>query len=256
MKAKLKRILWQKTDNAYKQRIVKILISKKSKSDDICIPMLIHADTLLRLQVSLQGNCLKPALGWVHFPGLSCLGSGSQVLHKGTDSVCSAFCALPKSEQFRWPGAWWAHSPRWAVHLITSLVPAPRFPGCSARAPSQVCCVSPLGSWSLTATLLVDVNCPGSQETLVSNQEPAHGLVEDAISGAEIAPHLPALAATHLPLCLQQGDEPVCSWLALLWYSRNPLFCEQVRLCLRAFQEKILSLFFSLSGCPTVWLLS
>ena len=44
MKAKLKRILWQKTDNAYKQRIVKILLSKKSKSDDICIPMLIHAD--------------------------------------------------------------------------------------------------------------------------------------------------------------------------------------------------------------------
>ena len=156
--------------------------------------------TLLRLQVSLQGNCLKWALGCVHFPGLNCSGSGSRVLHKGTDSVCSASCALPKSEQLRRPGAWWAHSPRWAVHLITSLVPAPQFPGCSARAPSQVCCVSLLGSWSLTATLLVDVNRPGSQENLVSNQEPTHSLVEDAISGAEIAPHLPALAATHLPV--------------------------------------------------------
>ena len=37
-------------------------------------------------------------------------------------------------------------------------------------------------------TLLVDVNRPGSQEDLVSNCEPAHSLVEDTISGAEIAP--------------------------------------------------------------------
>ena len=43
--------------------------------------------TLLRLQVALQGNCLKRAPGCVHFPGLSHSGSGSQVLHKGTDSV-------------------------------------------------------------------------------------------------------------------------------------------------------------------------
>ena len=35
--------------------------------------------TLLRLQVALQGNCLKQALGCVHFPGLSCSGSGSWV---------------------------------------------------------------------------------------------------------------------------------------------------------------------------------
>ena len=37
-------------------------------------------------------------------------------------------------------------------------------------------------------TLLVHVNRPGSQEHLVSNWEPACNLVEDAISGAEIAP--------------------------------------------------------------------
>ena len=30
--------------------------------------------------------------------------------------------------------------------LITFLVPATRFPGCAARAPSQVCHLSPLGS--------------------------------------------------------------------------------------------------------------
>ena len=32
------------------------------------------------------------------------------------------------------------------VHLITSLVPAARFPGCTAGVPSQVCCGSPLES--------------------------------------------------------------------------------------------------------------
>ena len=37
-----------------------------------------------------------------------------------------------------YPGGW--------CHLITSLVPAAQFPGCAVGAPSQVCCVSPLGS--------------------------------------------------------------------------------------------------------------
>ena len=67
--------------------------------------------TLLRLQVDLQGNCLKRELGCVHFPGLSCSGSGSQVLLKGTDSVGSVFGALPRSEQLRRPAAWRVHSP-------------------------------------------------------------------------------------------------------------------------------------------------
>ena len=73
--------------------------------------------TLLRLQVALQGNYPKWALGFVHFPGLSCSGSGSQVLHKGTDLVGRVFCALPRSEQLRRSGAWRVHCPRWAVHL-------------------------------------------------------------------------------------------------------------------------------------------
>ena len=36
----------------------------------------------------------------------------------------------------------------------------------------------------------MDINCPGSQEDLVSNWEPPGSLVEDAISGAEFAPCL------------------------------------------------------------------
>ena len=70
----------------------------------------LSQSTLLRLQVALQGNRLKQALGCVYFPGLS--RSGSRVLHKDTDSVGPTFCALPRSKQLRRPGAWGAHSPQ------------------------------------------------------------------------------------------------------------------------------------------------
>ena len=46
-------------------------------------------------------NYLRQALGCMHFPGLSHSDSGSWVLHKGTDMVGPAFCALPRSEQLR-----------------------------------------------------------------------------------------------------------------------------------------------------------
>ena len=86
--------------------------------------------------------------------------------------------------------------------------------------------------------LISDCNCPGGYQPpriprRLSNWEPALGLVEDAISGNEIALCLPALAAAHLPLCLWWRDGPICRWLALLWYSLNPLFCEWARLCVR-----------------------
>ena len=64
----------------------------------VCV---LSRSTLLRLQVALQGNCLKWALGSVHFLGLSRSGSGSQVLLKGTDLVERVFCALARSEQLR-----------------------------------------------------------------------------------------------------------------------------------------------------------
>ena len=95
--------------------------------------------------------------------------------------------------------------------------------------------------------LLVDVNHPGSQEDIVSNWEPAHILVEDAVSGAKIAPCPPALAVARLPLCLWWVEEPVRSQLAVLWYSLNPLFCELARLHIRAFHGKVLLFFFFFS---------
>ena len=140
----------------------------------------------------------------MHFPGLCRSGSGSWVLHKGTDSVGSAFCALPRSKQLRWPGTWRVHSPQLCGASHPLPCPSLLVPGCTVGALSQVCCVSPLGSWSLVVTLPVDVNYPGFQEDLVSNWEPACNLIEDAISGAEIAP-FQALAVTHLPPSLRQG---------------------------------------------------
>ena len=43
------------------------------------------------------------------------------------------------------------------------------------------------------------------QEDFISNWGPAHSLVEDADSGAEIALRLLALAVALLPLCLWRG---------------------------------------------------
>ena len=54
-------------------------------------------------------------------------------------------------------------------------------------------------------TLLADVNRPVSQEDMVGNWEPAQSLVKDAVSEAEVAPCLSALAVTRLSSCLQQA---------------------------------------------------
>ena len=59
----------------------------------------------------------------------------------------------------------------------------------------------------------MDVNRPGSQEDLVSNWEPAHSLVEDAVSGAEFAP-LPSGSGCY-PLASSWGR----GWSAASWLS-------------------------------------
>ena len=110
----------------------------------------------------------------MHFPGLSRSGSGNWVLHKGVDSVGPAFCALPRSEQLRWPGAWRVYCPKLAVRVSES---PPWSQALGVLGTLQWhhfrCHVSPLGSWSQAATLLADVNHPGSQEDMVSNWVPA-----------------------------------------------------------------------------------
>ena len=124
----------------------------------------LSQSTLLRFQVALQGNCLKWALGCVHFPGLSCSGSGSQVLHKGADSFARAFCALPRSEQHRLPGAWRGHSPQlggMSYHFS---------------------CPSCLVSWVHSGSTISAVLCVSSGE-LISGCDPPVGCQPSRIPG-------------------------------------------------------------------------
>ena len=73
---------------------------------------------------------------------------------------------------------------------------------CCENAISGVLCVSS-GELISGCDPPGDVNCPGSQEDLGSNWELL--TVEDAVSGPEFAPCLPALAVARLPPCLWWG---------------------------------------------------
>ena len=95
-------------------------------------------------------------------------------------------------------------------------------------------------------TLLADVTVQDPRKIWLATGS-LLSLFEDAISGSRIAPSLLALAVVCLPLCLQQGDGPVHSHLALPWYSLNLLFCEWagLHLKLELFWESSLSLSLS-----------
>ena len=187
------------------------------------------------LQANITGMCgeraqclgrpgFGPAHGVCAFPIYTAQAPGCSAGERSKEGP--GLCALPRSTpfRFRFSGAPQGHRLGWAsglcpsqvraaqetrrlasahspgaVRLISSLVPAARFPGSVAA--SQVCRVSLLESWSPTVTLLADVSRPGSQEDLVGNWEPARSLVGDAVSGAWFAPFLLALAA-RLPPCL------------------------------------------------------
>ena len=126
----------------------------------VCV---LSQSTLLRLQVALQGNCLRWALGCVHFLCLSHSGSGSWVLHKGTDSVGPVFCALPRSEQLRRPGACRAHTP---------------CVGASYHLPCPSCSVS----WVHSGSAISGVLCVSSVE-LISGCDPLGGCQQSRIPG-------------------------------------------------------------------------
>ena len=200
-------------------------------------------------------------------PSLHC--SGSRLLCRGIVQSSSWVMCTSRSKplRFRFLGAPQRCRLGWVCVLCPPQVRAAQATRCLASALSQVGGAShylPAPSPSVSCVrhgstasgvscvssggLISGCDPPGRwqpsriSEDLLSNWEPAHSLVEDA-------PCLLALAVAHLPLCFWQGDGPVCSQLALLCYSLNPLFCEPARLCLRLelFAGKFsLSLFFSL----------
>ena len=117
---------------------------------------------------------------------------------RSLSQVGPIFHALPRSEPIRHLGAWqgpwpwlsmcfvlfpgpktqvtvwWArHCPSWAVYLIQLSGPRHSFCCLCQRTQSQLCRVSPQGSWSQAVTILTYVNCPWSQEFMVSNCHPA-----------------------------------------------------------------------------------
>ena len=104
----------------------------------------LSQSTQLRLQVALQGNCLKLVLGCVHFSGLSHSGSGSRVLHKGTDSVGPACCALP--------------GPSSSCHQVFGGCTLPRWGGASYHLPGP----SRLVSWVCSRSTISGVPCVSS----------------------------------------------------------------------------------------------
>ena len=114
----------------------------------------LSRSTLLRLHGALQGHCPKQALHFMYFPR-------SELL------------------KFKFLGTPQGHRLGWECILCPSQVWADQATRCLARAPSQLCSVSPLGSWSQAVTFLAYVNQPGSQEDVVSNWEPAQSLMED-----------------------------------------------------------------------------
>ena len=105
---------------------------------------LLTAHTAQALGCS-SGNRLRPALGCMHL-GLSCLGSGTQVVLRVQTRLGLLFVPFPGPSS---SGVWRARS----LQLITSPVPAAQFSGCTSGAPSQA-----------------DDDCPELQEVLVSKE--------------------------------------------------------------------------------------
>ena len=92
-------------------------------------PAPAHMHTAQTLGCS-AGNRLRPALGCMHLPGLSCSSSGTQVVPRGTDWLGLRFVPFPGPSS---SGAWRARS----LRLIAFPGPDAQCSGWTAGAPSQ-----------------------------------------------------------------------------------------------------------------------
>ena len=175
----------------------------------------------------IQPHWVCPRSRRVCFPSLHCLGS--RLLCWELSDVGPGLHALPRSKPLRFrfsgtpqrhrlgwacilrPSQVWAAqvtrflgclvAPSWRLWLIPCPILATQFSGCTTGAPSQVCHVSLLGSWSLAVTLPADVDRPESQEVLVSNEVCLQFGI-GCLSGAAIAPFRFWLRS---PACPQRG---------------------------------------------------
>ena len=157
-------------------------------------PLMVH--TAQALGCSAR-NRLRLALSCMYLPGLSCSGSGAQVVLRGADLLGLRF--VP----FAGPSSSAVWQPR-SLRLIASPLPTSRFSGCTAGAPSQA-----------------DDDRPEPQEVLVSKEACCSLVVYVSQGLLWPTSGLPALAACH-----RRGM--VCSWLILFC----PLFCAWSWWCL------------------------
>ena len=149
--------------------------------------------------------------------------------------VWCVFCVFPRSEQLRRPGALWAHSPRLAVHL--NHLPGPSHLVSRVRQESTVSGVPYVSSEELVS----GCDSPGRcQPSWLSGRRASQlGACSQFggrrhLWGWDCSSPLPSGSGCHKAASVPPGGEGlVHSWLALLWYSLNPLFCEQARLYVR-----------------------
>ena len=114
----------------------------------------------------------------MHFPGLSCSGSGSRVLHRGADLVGPAFCPLPGPSS--------SSDQMLGEHTLPGVGASYHLPGLSVHLRCPMCLLWGADLWLRPSWWMSIVQDPG--KTSVSNWELARSFVEDAVSGAEIAP--------------------------------------------------------------------
>ena len=124
----------------------------------------------------------KWALSCVHFPGLSLSGSGFQELHRCR--LCWAYIlCLPRLEQLRQPGAWWAHSPQ-VQCTLSPLQCQPQFShvlvGCI------LCLFWEADFWLQPSRWMSTIQ--NLRKPLVRSWKPVCRSVGGAVSGAEFAP--------------------------------------------------------------------
>ena len=151
--------------------------SARSASAALGLPLLrvcvVSRSTLLRLQVALQGNCLKWALGYMHF-------SGSRLLCRELSEVSPGLYALPRSKplRFRFSGTPQRRRLSWVCVLCPSQVQAAQVTRClaSAVSPGGECVLEP--PWSQQLSFLGGSGCAvsgvpcGSSGELVSGCDP------------------------------------------------------------------------------------
>ena len=146
--------------------------------------------------------------------------------------VGCVFCAIPNSEELRRPDARWVHCPWWAMH------PTPWF--------RPLIFLSVLWKHHLRCAICLlwraDLRLwPAWWLSTIQDLRKTWLAAGSLFSGGrchlwggDCSSPLPSGSGCCKPSSLSPGREGLlCSRLALLWYSLNPLFCERARLCVR-----------------------